>query len=47
MYCKNKAAELIEKNREEITELCEYIFDNPEMGFKEYKSSAALKAFLE
>ncbi len=47
MYCKNRAKEVIEKNRDEITALCEYIFDNPEMGFKEYKASAALGAFLE
>lgn len=47
MYCKEKVVEVIEKNREEITKLCEYIFENPEMGFKEYKASAALKTFLE
>lgn len=47
MYRKEKAVEVIERNREEITALCEYIFENPEMGFKEYKASAALKKFLE
>lgn len=47
MYCKNKIVEVIEATREELTALCEYIFDNPEMGFKEYKASAALKDFLE
>ncbi|SHJ79698.1 M20 family metallopeptidase [Hespellia stercorisuis] len=47
MYCKNKAIEEIEKNRTEITELCEYIFENPELGFQEFKSSRALKEFLE
>lgn len=47
MYSKNKVTEVIENTREEITELCEYIFENPEMGFQEYKSSAAIKTFLE
>lgn len=47
MYKKEKVTEVIERNREEITALCDYIFQNPELGFQEYKSSAALKAFLE
>lgn len=47
MYSKEKAQAVIEENRQEIRELCEYIHDNPEMGFKEYKASAALKEFLE
>ena len=47
MYDKSKVETMIEKSREEITELCEYIYDNPEMGFQEFKASAALKKFLE
>lgn len=47
MYEKKKIQEIIETDREEITALCEYIYENPEMGFKEYKASAALKEFLE
>lgn len=47
MYKKEKITEVIERNREEITALCEYIFENPELGFHEYKASAALKDFLE
>lgn len=47
MYCKEKVRTTIEKHREEIMKLCKYIFENPEMGFKEYKASAALKTFLE
>lgn len=47
MYCKEKVTEVMEKNREEITSLCEYIFENPEPGFHEYKASEALKTFLE
>lgn len=47
MYDKSKVETMIEKSREEITELCEYIYDNPEMGFQEFKASASLKKFLE
>lgn len=47
MYCKDNIIKVIEEYREEITELCEYIFENPEMGFQEYKASKALKQFLE
>lgn len=47
MYCKEKVKEVMEKNREEITALCEYIFENPESGFHEYKASKALQMFLE
>lgn len=47
MYDKSRVTEVVENTREEITALCEYIYDNPELGFKEYKASAALKTFLE
>lgn len=47
MYSKEKVLKIVEKNKQELSELCEYIFDNPEKGFEEYKASAALKNFLE
>lgn len=47
MYDKDKIIEVIDQIKEEVTELCEYIHENPEPGFKEYKASAALKEFLE
>lgn len=46
-YSKERVLELIERDRNEITELCEYIFEHPEKGFQEFKSSEALKNFLE
>ena len=46
MYSKEKVLKIVEKNKQELSELCEYIFDNPEKGFEEYKASAALKNYF-
>ena len=47
IYNKERALEIIERDREDITQLCEFIYENPEKGFQEFKSSEALKQFLE
>lgn len=47
MYCKEAAIKAVENNRQEISDLCNFIFEHPEMGFKEFESSAAIKTFLE
>lgn len=46
MYSKEKAKNKIELHRNEISTLCQYIFENPELGFNEYKASEALSDFL-
>lgn len=46
MYSKEKAKNTIELHRNEISTLCQYIFENPELGFNEYKASEALSDFL-
>ena len=35
MYSKEKVLKIVEKNKQELSELCEYIFDNTENGFEE------------
>lgn len=37
----NKVSELIDKTQEELKELNQYIFENPELGLKEYKACEA------
>ena len=36
-----------DKLKEELLELSRYIYDNPELGYEEYKASAAHAALLE
>lgn len=37
----------IENNKNKLFEMANYIFDNPELGYKEYKASKLLTDFLE
>ena len=46
MY-KNDIAVVVERYREELSRICEYIFSNPEVGYEEYKSSKILADFLK
>jgi len=43
---KNKLFRLIENEREKLIEMADYIFDNPEIAFKEYKASNLLADYL-
>ena len=47
MEYKSIASEAIRKNKEELKELSKEIWNNPELNFKEYKSSAAIMDYLE
>lgn len=47
MYKKELVVQEIEKNRKGITDLCEFIYEHPEMGFQEFESSAAIQTFLK
>ncbi len=44
---KTKIEQLIEAKRGYFTDLSDYIWDNPELGYSEYKSAAALKKAME
>lgn len=44
---KNKIYEYIDDNELKITEMADYIFDNPEIGGQEYKASKILTEFLK
>lgn len=44
---KKLVCDAIDKRREEITALGNSIFDEPELGFKEYKTAAKFKAVLD
>lgn len=46
MYSKEKAKSIIDQYRNDISALCKFIFENPELGMNEYKSSQALVNFL-
>lgn len=43
---KEKINQFIDSKRDEIIAMSDYIFDNPELGLKEYKSSKVLKDYL-
>ncbi len=43
---KQRIHEILCENRQYFTDLADYIWANPELGFREYKSVAALKAAL-
>lgn len=43
---KSKALDTIEALRGEYEEVCQYIFDHPELGFNEYLSSKRLQEYL-
>ena len=40
---KQRISESIDKNRDQIIEIGEQIFNNPELGYKEVKTSALVK----
>lgn len=44
---KEKLYEFIEKSKDELFEISDYIFDNPEVGLEEYKASERLCKYLE
>lgn len=44
---KEKISEIIEENKGDLFGISQYIFDNPEMCFEEYKASKILSEFLE
>ncbi len=44
---KNKIFEVIDKNRDSIIECGEYILNNPELGYKEFKTSKRVKDEFE
>ncbi len=44
---KTRLEQLIEEKRGYFTDLADYIWDNPELGYSEYKSARALKKAME
>lgn len=44
---KNTIFNYIENHRDEIIKMADYIFDNPELAFKEFKASKLLENYLE
>ena len=44
---KDRINEIIESKRKYFTDLADYIWANPELGYKEYKSAKALMDALE
>ena len=44
---KNKLFDIIDSRKEQLIQMADYIFDNPEMAFEEYKASKLLTDFLK
>lgn len=44
---KNNILKTIDENREELLQMADYIYDNPELAFEEFKASELLTGYLE